>query len=152
MEIYQKIKSVYLQLDDGDQQFLQAYGLTLAQYYALIWLGESDKKVTELSGHLLCDPSNITRIANTLERKSLITRQRSEKDRRVVKLSRTEKGANLCQEVQIAHQTYTQQRLDFLSEQELSDLTVLLDKMDAHLNNQLSTPPISPSTETSDEA
>jgi DNA-binding MarR family transcriptional regulator len=152
LEIYQKIKSVYLQLDDGDQQFLQAYGLTLAQYYALIWLGESDKKVTELSGDLLCDPSNITRIANTLERKELITRQRSEEDRRVVQLSRTEKGANLCQEVQAAHQAFTQQRLNFLSEQELFDLTVLLDKIDMHLSHQLNIPlPVMP-TETSVEA
>ncbi len=137
MELYQKIKSVYLHLDDGDQQFLQAYGLTLAQYYSLVWLGDSPKKVTELSDDLLCDPSNITRIANTLERKGLITRERSQVDRRVVQLIRTEKGTQLCQEVQARHETYTLERLDFLSEEEKTTLNALLDKIDTHLSIQL---------------
>lgn len=152
MEIYQKIKSIYLHLDDGDQQLLQAFGLTLAQYYALTWLGESAKKVTELSDDLLCDPSNITRIANTLERKDLITRQRSKQDRRVVQLTRTEKGAQLCQQVQMAHESYTRKRLSFLTEQELADLNTLLDKIDLQLSHQLNTPPHLTPTETSVEA
>jgi MarR family 2-MHQ and catechol resistance regulon transcriptional repressor len=137
LEIYQKIKSVYLHLDDGDQQFLQEYGLTLAQYYALVWLGESSKKVTQLSDDLLCDPSNITRIANTLERKGLITRKRSQQDRRVVHLTRTKKGTELCQEVQTNHEAYTRERLNFLSAEETALLSALLDKMDEHLNKQL---------------
>jgi len=139
LEEYKLIKAVYLLLDDGDQHFLSQYDLTQVQFYALLWLANGPKNMRELSQDLLCDPSNITRVATILERKGWITRERDLNDRRVINLSLTDHGQQLCQEVQQQHEAYTLQRMSTLSEDEQSALLVLLNKLGDGLRQQLST-------------
>jgi MarR family 2-MHQ and catechol resistance regulon transcriptional repressor len=131
------VKMVYLLLDDGDNRFLQQYDLTQVQFYALQRLADRPKMLSQLSKELLCDPSNITRVADILERKGLITRQRDDKDRRITWATLTHTGQTLCDEVQQAHNNYTQQRLNILNPAEQSHLNLLLDKLGAGLNQQL---------------
>ncbi|HRQ41460.1 MAG TPA: MarR family transcriptional regulator [Chloroflexota bacterium] len=137
LENYELIKTVYLLLDDGDQQFLSRHNLTQAQFYALLWLAESSKTMSELSQDMLCDPSNITRVAGILERKGLIARQRDETDRRVVRLQITAVGQSLITQLHQTHEAYTRERINTLSEQEQTDLFSLLDKLSDGLRQQL---------------
>ncbi len=141
LENYELIKTVYLLLDDGDQQFLSRHNLTQVQFYALLWLAQSPQTMSELSRNLLCDPSNITRVAGILERKGLITRQRDEADRRVNRLQITAVGQSLITQLHQAHETYTYNRLALLTEQEQADLQTLLQKLDDGLRQQLLQPP-----------
>ena len=134
---YELIKETYLLLDDGDQRFLDQYNLTPVQFYTLLWLEESPKNMSQLSKALLCDPSNVTRVAGILERKELITRQRDKNDRRVINLQLTEAGQQLCQTVREAHNTFTQQRMTVLNESEQTDLINLLYKLGHGLRQQL---------------
>lgn len=136
---YELIKAVYLLLDDGDNQFLGQHNLTQAQFYALLWLADEPKTMTQLSKDMLCDPSNITRVATILERKGLITRQRSQKDRRVFNLALAPAGESLCQEVHQAHDAYTRQRMSTLTPDEQADLLILLEKLSTGLQVELST-------------
>lgn len=142
LENYELIKTVYLLLDDGDQQFLSRHNLTQAQFYALLWLAEAPKTMSELSQDMLCDPSNITRVAGILERKGLITRQRDEADRRVIRLQITAVGQTLITQLHQAHDTYTRERISTLSEQEQTDLRALLQKLGNGLRQQLLQPSI----------
>lgn len=137
LEGYELIKAVYLLLDDGDQHFLGQYDLTQVQFYALLWLADAPKNMKELSHDLLCDPSNITRVAAILERKGLITRERDVTDRRVINLNLTDAGRKLCQDVQQMHEVYTRQRMSSLTETEQSTLLALLNKLGADLRQQL---------------
>ena len=136
-ESYERIKTAYLLLDDGDHTFLKQYDLTLAQFYALSWLHESPQNMTQLSSNMLCDPSNITRVATILERKGLITRQRNKQDRRVVELKLTPAGQQLYRKVAQAHAVYTQQRMDTLTPAEQEHLTTLLTRLIDGLRQEL---------------
>ncbi len=137
LEGYELIKAVYLLLDDGDQHFLSQYDLTQVQFYALLWLADGPKNMKELSSDLLCDPSNMTRVAAILERKGLITRQRDPNDRRVINLNLTDAGQRICQEVKEQHEVYTQQRMGSLNETERNTLLTLLNKLGEDLRQQL---------------
>lgn len=136
-EGYDMVKMVYLLLDDGDNRFLRQYDLTQVQFYALQRLADEPKMLSQLSKELLCDPSNITRVADILERKGLITRQRDDRDRRITWATLTHAGQILCDEVRRAHDNYTQQRINVLNEAEQNHLKVLLSKLGAGLNQQL---------------
>jgi DNA-binding MarR family transcriptional regulator len=136
-EGYDLIKEVYLHLDDGDQQFLRRYDLTPVQFYALLWLdGVPRKSLSQLSRDLLCDRSNMTRVADTLERKGLVTRQRDSDDRRVTWLILTPRGAELCREARREHTHYTHARMSALSAAEQSQLEQLLLKLRTGLAQQ----------------
>jgi DNA-binding MarR family transcriptional regulator len=116
---------------------LSQYDLTQVQFYALLWLADGPKNMKELSSDLLCDPSNMTRVAAILERKGLITRQRDPNDRRVINLNLTDAGQRLCQEVKEQHEVYTQQRMGSLNETERNTLLTLLNKLGEDLRQQL---------------
>jgi DNA-binding MarR family transcriptional regulator len=131
------VKTVYLLLDDGDNHFLRPYDLTQVQFYALQKLAEEPKMLSQLSKELLCDPSNITRVADILERKGLIMRRRDENDRRVTLAELTTEGQELCSEVQQAHEDFTRQRLNILNPSEQAHLYSLLDKLSEGLTQQL---------------
>lgn len=136
------IKMVYLLLDDGDDRFLRPYDLTQVQYYTLQGLAEEPKMLSQLSKELLCDPSNITRVAATLERKGLITRRRDKNDRRVILAELTEEGQELYAEVRQIHEDFTHQRLNILNDKEQAQLYSLLDKLGSGLNQQLQDEPV----------
>ena len=136
-EGYNMVKTAYLLLDDGDSRFLRPYDLTQVQFYALQRLTEAPKRLSQLSKELLCDPSNITRVATILERKGLITRRRDENDRRATLAEITAEGQELCSEVQQAHEDFTRQRLNILNASEQAHLQSLLDKLSEGLSQQL---------------
>jgi DNA-binding MarR family transcriptional regulator len=125
-------------LDDTDQQFLKQYDLTPVQFYALLWLnGEERKSLSQLSRDLLCDPSNVTRLADTLERKGLVARQRDADDRRVTWIALTPDGAELCRNVRREHARFTRARMSVLSEAEQASLEKLLTKLRDGLSQHL---------------
>ena len=134
---YEAIKEIFLLLDDGDNRLLEKHNLTQAQFYALLWLEDSPKTMSQLSQAMLCDPSNITRVSAILERKGYISRQRSEKDRRVVDLTLTPEGESLCREVHEAHESYTQHRMNILTPTEQAELLALLGKLGDGLRREL---------------
>ena len=135
---YDLIKTVYLLLDDTDQRFLKQHDLTPVQFYALLWLeGGERKSLSQLSRDLLCDPSNVTRLADTLERKGFVTRQRDSADRRVTWATLTPAGAELCRNVRREHARFTRTRMNALSEAEQASLEELLTKLRDGLNKHL---------------
>jgi DNA-binding MarR family transcriptional regulator len=138
LEGYELVKQAYLLLDDGDTRFLNQHDLTQVQYYALLRLQDGPKALSQLSKELLCDPSNITRVAGILERKGWITRERDENDRRVIRAALTGAGVELIDQLEQAHNAYIQQRMEVLNEEERASLTNLLDKLSSGLREQLS--------------
>lgn len=134
---YELVKKAYLLLDDGDSRFLGRFDLTQVQYFALVELLAGAKPLSRLSRDLLCDPSNITRVAGILERKGWITRKRDKADRRVVLASLTETGKKLAAEVQAAHESFIRTRMGFLAPDERATLDALLRKLEDGLDRHL---------------
>lgn len=74
-------------------------GVTLAQYRALVELGQDHSRVVDLARALGVNRSTATRMSDRLAHKRLLTRRRLRADRRVVSLSLTETGRTLVEEV-----------------------------------------------------
>ena len=55
--------------------------------------------MSELAGHLACDPSNVTGIVDRLEARGLIERREAERDRRMKMLALTGEGVGVREEI-----------------------------------------------------
>ena len=134
---YELIKAVFLLLDDGDQRFLRRYELNPTQFYMLFWLRDGEKNMRQLSQRLLCNPSNVTRIAAGLERRGLVQRRGDPADRRSIWLELTPSGGALFDEAHQAHEIHVSQRMNILGPEEQAGLAVLLEKLSAGLSSRL---------------
>ena len=128
--LYALLKEIFLILDDGDRQLLSHFDLTPSRYYALVHLGEHPGlSLSELSGHMLCDKSNATRVVRGLEADGLAIRRPHETDRRAIRLYLSEAGDQLRQQAVGAHDRYNRGRLQAVTngngEALLGDLTQL---------------------------
>ncbi|MFZ6030396.1 MAG: MarR family winged helix-turn-helix transcriptional regulator [Chloroflexota bacterium] len=127
---YDLLKDVYLLLDDGDRFFLKQYGITPAQYYALLWLDvDEPKNLSQLSKDMLTDPGNVTRLTDRMDERGWVLRQRDQVDRRVIWVSLTPQGRQLCSKVRQAHADYVQVRMNLLTTEEQNQLQTLLHKL-----------------------
>lgn len=76
--------------------FLEEMGLTYPQYLVMLILWEhSEQTVSELGEKLKLDSGTLTPLLKRLEQKKLVTRTRSAKDERVVKITTTDEGQKL---------------------------------------------------------
>jgi DNA-binding MarR family transcriptional regulator len=75
---------------------LEKQGLTPPQFYVLATIGYAGGlPFGEIGAKMMVTVSNLTGIVDRLEEKKLVTRQRDEHDRRVVRVVLTDKGAKL---------------------------------------------------------
>lgn len=76
--------------------FLKEIDLTYTQYIAMMVMWEQQSlSVKELGKKLFLDSGTLTPLLKTLEKKELVTRERSKEDERFLVVSVTEKGMNL---------------------------------------------------------
>jgi MarR family 2-MHQ and catechol resistance regulon transcriptional repressor len=77
------------------------YDVSVSQCYALKAVADAGPlTVNDLAAHLYLDKSTASRIANGLEAKGYVTRQRAAEDRRVILLRATDRGEALCQAIE----------------------------------------------------
>jgi DNA-binding MarR family transcriptional regulator len=75
---------------------LEKQGLTPPQFYVLATIGYAGGlPFGEIGAKMMVTVSNLTGIVDRLEEKKLVSRKRDERDRRVVHVILTEKGAKL---------------------------------------------------------
>lgn len=78
------------------QDQLERVGLTPPQFYVLATIGYSGGlPFGEIGEKMMVTVSNLTGIVDRLEDKGLVARERDPRDRRVVRVTLTEKGAKL---------------------------------------------------------
>ena len=76
--------------------FLDEIGLTYTQYIVMMVMWESKEvSVKELGKRLFLDSGTLTPLLKNLEKKELVTRERSKEDERFLVVSITEKGMKL---------------------------------------------------------
>lgn len=74
-------------------RFLVDWGLTTPQYELLLAaVTNSTITLGDLSDHLHCSRGNVTGIVDRLERDGWLARERSQEDRRVIRVRLTDKG------------------------------------------------------------
>lgn len=104
--------------------------LTVNEFTALEALYHKKVLTTsELIGSILVANSSMTYVLDTLEKKELIKRQKSEHDKRVQTLSLTEKGTQLFTKIYEKHYHHMRQYFDVLDPEEEKTLQNLLKKI-----------------------
>lgn len=111
VSLYTTLKEIYFSIDNGDRQLLEGYNLSVPRYYLLKHIAENPGiTLTQLSGLMLTDKSNITRLIKSVETEGLVCRQKHETDGRAISLHLTEAGSALASAAASAHDTYTARR------------------------------------------
>ena len=126
LKLYNALKEIYFWLDNGDRQLMDCYQLTIPRYYVLKHISENPGlSMTQLSGLMLSDKSNITRLIRSVEREHLVVRRPAEEDRRKTCLFLSDKGQDVLEKVTQAHETFVRERFSGLEFDEQTLLTVL---------------------------
>ena len=109
---------------------MEPYGITAAQFKVLIIMAQFDVDTpAELCRHLSLDSGSMTRMLDRLEQKNLLIRQRSEADRRQVRLVLTDDGQALAALLPQVGADAMNQLAAAISPQELQSLEQILKKI-----------------------
>jgi DNA-binding MarR family transcriptional regulator len=91
--------------------------------------GVGDLSLTELSERIRAQNSTVTGIIDRMEREGLVLRARSTEDRRVVRISLTDKGAKIARDIDVEPMEIFRAALESLSPNEMRDLFKILTKI-----------------------
>jgi DNA-binding MarR family transcriptional regulator len=111
--------------------FLKPYGISTQQFNILRVLRSADDwvamhKINEL---LIIKSPNITRLADKLITKTLIDRNRSEEDRRIVSVKITSEGRKLLSQIDMKHEGELSDYMDSFTEEEAIMMKKILKKI-----------------------
>ena len=92
-EIMQSLRRIIKSLQDYSQTVYSHFGITGPQLWALKTLSKRGSlSLGELSEGMYLHPSTVSGVVDRLEKKGYVVRNRTEKDRRVIKVQLTPKG------------------------------------------------------------
>lgn len=138
--LYLLLKELFLILDEGDQYLFALYNLSVTRYYTLFHLNSNPgASLSDLSRLMLCDKSNVTRIAKLLERDGLVYREGHETDRRSSRLFLTPVGAETESKVRLAHAHFNELRFQtsLALTNQTDSLVPLLEQLKTSLKREL---------------
>jgi DNA-binding MarR family transcriptional regulator len=114
------------------------FGLTGPQL-TVIKLLETFENLTlsSLSERIRAQNSTVTGIIDRMERESLVRRERSTADRRVVHIRLSEKGQKLAQQIQVEPMEIFRSALQSLSHADLRGLLRIMNKLQRYVRTQV---------------
>ena len=118
-------------LETAHHKFFSRYRVSAANYNVLRILrgsGERGKTCSEISADLVAQGPDTTRLVDRLVTKGLVERERTEEDRRVVRVKITSAGLELLEQMDRPLINLTRGQLAALSSNELTELSRLLVK------------------------
>ena len=104
-------------------------GLTITQFRLLRRIPEEGTTLTQLASRSWIDPGNVSGIVDRLERMQLVTRVRSQNDRRIVLICRTEEGGRVLSRLRPKYRRQVREFMSVLSDDEVERLTSILEKL-----------------------
>lgn len=129
--VYPLLMQVMFQAKHAITAIAEDYGMSIMQANTLLMMQpDVPLAMNKLSGHFMCDASNVTGIVDRLEKPGLIIRQDHPTDRRVKMILLTAKGNDVRADI-IARIIATEaERMDpVLTADEKSDLFGILTKL-----------------------
>ena len=116
------------------REILNSYTITPPQFIALQWLFEhGDMTIGDLSNKMYLAFSTTTDLVDRMEKNELVVRIREEQDRRVVRIKLLKEGERIIEEVIEKRQEYLQNVLTEFNEEEVEQLSFLLEKMHTNM-------------------
>ena len=115
---------------------LKEMNLTAPQFFILYILSTSEgTKSTELAEKLEVKPSAITVMIDRLLKNHFVSRQRDEKDRRIVKLELTSEGREAFEKAKAKRREIFSRYLAYLEEEDVNQLVMIYEKLAAAVEN-----------------
>jgi MarR family transcriptional regulator, 2-MHQ and catechol-resistance regulon repressor len=146
-EIYRALSDLARHYQFRNRDEICCYGLTVSQCYALQFL--SDRQAissSELSAHLHLDLSSTTRLVDELVKKTLVTRERSDKDGRVREIQITQHGQKLLSKVETDMAQLVSEALSGFGPSNLKELPAILSALTEALNKGCVSPVFVPAS------
>lgn len=115
-------------------QLLRPYGITQQQYNVLRILrgaGEAGLPCLEIGARMVTRVPDVTRLVDRMERSGLVSRERSDDDRRVVRIRITRTGLDLVDRLGEPIRELHRHQVDHLDAAEIEILNGLLEKVRA---------------------
>ena len=117
---------------------MKKYGITPPQFEVLISLWSEDGLVlSELSKRLSRDGPTITGIIDRMEKKNLVRRERSTRDRRVIKVFTSPKSTEMKEALTKLQQTAGKDIIDNFTAEDIITLEQLLSKMLTNIEDKI---------------
>ncbi|GAA4405166.1 MarR family transcriptional regulator [Advenella faeciporci] len=124
------IRLVHFSIHDMIEKNMAPLGLTATQWHPIAIIGLSKADTPACVARIAeVDTGAMTRTLDRLEAKGFLTRQRSEQDRRVIKLTLTEKGKQVNEKLLPSVAQALNHHLQGFTEQEVELLKSLLTRM-----------------------
>ena len=135
-EIWRLVTSIYrMWYKEAEKRLINA-GLSLMEYRILRQLAEiGPQPMVKLADKNFITQGWVTSLVDRLEAKGLVTRVRSNSDRRIVNISATSKGAEFYKSIMKLHEEFIDKTLEFMDESDKHALRSLLFKVEDHLLN-----------------
>ena len=130
-EVYQLIRQAFVELEITVRQLMTQFNLTATQCWALMHLENPEGlPLSELAFLLMQDKSNMTSLADRLEKEGLAIRKFGKNgDRRYIRIVLTEQGQEVRSHLAASYDALINERLKRLSEESLSDLRYRLQEL-----------------------
>ena len=117
---------------------MKKYGITPPQFEVLISLWSEDGLVlSELSKRLSRDGPTITGIIDRMEKKNLVRRERSTRDRRVIKVFTSPKSTEMKEALTKLQQTAGKDIIDNFTTEDIKSLEQLLSKLLTNIEGKI---------------
>ncbi|RCK72614.1 MAG: Transcriptional regulator, MarR family [Ignavibacteriae bacterium] len=130
LSLWVKLTRAYTVVQQKAAEDIRKKGLTVPQFAVLECLGHlGELSIGELTKKQLVTGGNMTLVLDNLEKEGLIKRKRLEENRRMVKVSLTEKGKQKFYKYFLPHAQFISQLLSVLSQNEQEKLANLLKKL-----------------------
>jgi len=117
-------------LSRSGEESLKLVGLSLNQYNVLRILrgaGEEGLCCREVAERMITRDPDITRLVDRLERRSLVTRSRDSKDRRIITVRVSEAGLKILKDLDRPMDDASRNRLSHMDKEDLRRLSELLE-------------------------
>ncbi len=120
----------YKAIHNDSDQMLKDYGLTKGQFAVMEALySKGGLTVSELIDKVLTTSGNMTVLISNLEKSGCIVRTRNEEDKRSYKISLTEKGKSVMEEIFPKHMEAIGDKLSVLTNEEKMEVIKILKKI-----------------------
>ncbi len=130
LRVWVKLARAFQTMDRISARDIQRFGVTQPQFAVLECLGHlGPLAIGELSRKMLVTGGSMTVVIDNLEKRGLVTRGHSAKDRRSVVVRLTAKGAVFFDQVFPSHAEYIRQAAAVLDRNEQIQLEKLLKKL-----------------------
>ena len=117
-------------LVDDLKKTLKNYPINATEFAVLEFLySKGEKSIQEIRDRILLASGSATYVVDSLEKKSYITRNVSQKDKRVTYIRLTEEGMKLINDIFPVHKKNTKRIFEKINEKELVILKEILKKI-----------------------